>query len=579
MEASYFFLNIIIASLAMSSALVRLIGVRPSDSLFFSQCLVILILFLAGIFKLLEFSAIALNALSCLYFLYILVNDRKLLLNQIYIYYPIYLLLFMLYIYMYVNGTNYIGHGDEFNYWASQTKDFILNNRLPLGDDSIYWKMYHPGITLYNYFNLYTIKVLEPFIYLSFTFINLSGLRAIFPKKGIGLIIFLGASLFFYKVIGLGFKSLVVDTFIMISIAVIINFINNSLNYKNIYLLTLPIAALTLSKQPGYLIVMLLSPLILYELLRFKTFKKALVITALLVAYSLCINKVWEFYVFRYHLQGLFITSINNGSVFLLLKNIFVQGPDNNQINIFYELIDIIYSLKIGLPFDFDHAAKKMPFFGYLIFIFSVYYLSFYRGLNSKIKFYWYTFSLFISISIWLFALYALAVLHFSKTSEGNFASIDRYMLILVGGYIIFSISLLINYVQEVNSSKLVLVFVVLCLTIFSYMKSDNLIFSNREIKSGAREYEAVNQCVQKNLSIIKSSKIICLVSNEDDYLYKVRVKYEILPNGVARELPVNYDKSAINEYGCNLVIEISNSISKCDLNTKDDILFLEIPK
>jgi hypothetical protein len=222
---------------------------------------------------------------------------------------------------------------------------------------------------------------------------------------------------------------------------------------------------------------------------------------------------------------------------------------------------------------------KKIPFWAYLLLVITSYFLFFCNLIRSRAKFYFYSIFTLASLSVWFFALYALAVLHFSKTSEGNFASIDRYVLILMGGYIIFSLSLLAYVVKNAKNLYINIFSFLIILILIINIKSDNIILTSREIHSGAKEFQSVRECIYQNREKIRSSKFICMISAEGDFLHKVRLKYEILPKAILKEYLAPQSVLDLQKEGCNLVITLVEDGENCILRNDLGLQILEISK
>lgn len=237
------------------------LGINNIASLYFTQSLIIVLIYIFGILGYLEISAIFLILLSFFYFLFLCFKSNGRDMLHLYfkdncIFYIVYFILSLFFI------DQFVGHNDEFNFWASSVKEMLLTNKIADGDSIIYYRMYIPGLSIYHYINLYFFKIIDPLIYLSYLFINLSALNVIFitakNHKIFHTIFFILIIYLSYKILGNGFKLLIADQFIFCSFFASLYLIMFYLKSSKLYLIIITAAAIILSKQPGVFIGFLL---------------------------------------------------------------------------------------------------------------------------------------------------------------------------------------------------------------------------------------------------------------------------------------------------------------------------------
>ena len=546
----FYSLFLISFSSGLSLLLSRLFRLEPSFALFFSQSLLIIIMFIAGLLDILNISSIILPIGSIIYLIYLFFlastsNDGTLLKLKLF-FKQNYLVYAALLVAPFIFDGQFVGHNDEFNFWASSVKEMLSNHRLATADSAIYYKMYHPGLTLYHYVNLRIIGNLEPNIYISYLLLNLSAINIISHRfrnfNFVRPLVFICITWLSYKVLGLGFKMLIADQYLANAFFACLFIILFSMPVRKLTFLIIPISALALAKHPGLMLGVVL--LLLLNFRRFsspdilnnvKTLRGGMwVLGALIfeIVFFVKFSTAWTTWIDSHLMAGMFTISMSTDSLSDVMQR-FAHGIISSQeIEIFKQFLDTLLHLKIGIPLETQLADTRWAIFVWLIFCSLPLLLARRRGGHVKRTSFNLTAFLVISCGLlfWILGIYFLAIKAFQFSSEGLFPSMDRYIGIYLSAIILYAFSY-IAYWGVIQKTKRLRIFAAIgLLSLTGLAPSASFSFFNeRELVEGKVERDLFNQLDRSLVSELNKTSKVCVIYN-GSYPYVPAIVFGILP-------------------------------------------------
>ena len=573
-------------SSGLSLLLSRLFRLEHSFSLFFSQSLLIVLMFIAGLFSILNIASIILPTVSIIYLFYLSSNsctseaDRQ----TIKLHFKRNLLVYAsLILAAFIFNGQFVGHNDEFNFWASSVKEMLSSHSLPDASSAVYYKMYHPGLTLYHYVNLRIFNKLEPNIYISYLLLNLSAINVISHRfrnfKYLNVLVFIFLTWLSYKVLGLGFKLLIADQYLANALFACLFIISFSISSRKLIFLIIPICALALVKHPGVLLGVIL--LLLLNVRRFTSLeilnnlKKprtgVWIVSVVLAEIALFwkLSTAWSAWVDSHLMNGLFMISMSNHSLTNAIFRFIHGNISIKDIEIFKQFIDALIHLKIGMLREVQMENMRLSFFIWLAFCLLPLILVGWKGLRVRKS----SFNLiaFLVISggfvIWILGIYLLAINAFQQTSEGLFPSMSRYIGIYLLALVLYSFSFVAYWGAVQKNKKLQYLTVIGLLALIGLTPSSSSIFlSEQDFTEGKFERDLFNKLDPLFVSKLTNTSKVCIIYNGPS-TYVPATVYGILPAHAERADTIASFKSKLPDYakiGCSHFIGFCVSTSDC---------------
>ena len=543
--------------IAFSSGLSLFLGqffrLEHAFSLFFSQALLISLMFIAGLIGIVNITSIILPSASIFYLLYKITRaiTSKIDSQIIRLYFKKNLLVYISLIFSaFIFNGQFVGHNDEFNFWASSVKEMLSNHSLADASSALYYKMYHPGLTLYHYINLRIFNKLEPNVYISYLLLNLSAINVISHRfrnfKYLNLIVFICLTWLSYKALGLGFKILIADQYLINGFFACLFIILFSIPTRKLSFLIIPICSLALAKHPGLLLAVILLVLLnlrrfssLDILNRFKTLPTALLIVCTVIAEIALLwqlGAAWPAWVDSHLMSGYFISKMSADNLNDIIFRFIHGNISIKEIEIFKRFIDALIHLKIGMPLVTGQLRDmRLSVFVWLVFcIFPLFILRF-KGFRLRRN----NFNLFSFIIIstgfivWLSGIYLLEISVFQYSSEGSFPSMDRYIGVYLSALIMlsFSVTAYWGITQKNKKLKFFTASGLLALIIIAPSASSGFL-NEHEITDGKFERHLFEQIDPFLIEKLTNKSKICILYNQNirPHTYLNAITYGILP-------------------------------------------------
>ena len=542
----------------LSYFLVYKIKISLAKSYLITSIMIIFFLILFGKFGLLNFSIITIQIISVVFFFYLIskkIFNKKILKQQ-------FILLIIYFLLIWICKDLFYYKFDEFSEYGISTRLIFSENNLPVNIDYLS-KGSHFKVNFVSYFHYFflknsTIKFDESISYIAHSFLIFILFFNILAFIKINVIKKIFILLIFYFTIyalGPGIDRLYVDTIVGLIISLILLHSFNEKKHKSDYfLIFLLVTILPLIKPNGIIIVIGITPIIIFQ----NFYKKKFIVLALIIA-SLLTNHLFTKFYFS-DLNKIFtqkedlnqIYELHESMAFNLnqlhqlkqfrdeainLNSKFIYNFSSKQLNnlikngIYHSKTFLIYN-RLFSKLNLDINLIQIPiniFIWFIIIIFITYFIN--KKKNTQM--YWLSFLYIGFIVSYYLMLIFWGLKHNLITNDFEMkVSWERHIGSLLIGIILF---LFVNFFKIFNNIKTIILFLFFTISLtvpnslrplMSYEITKKEQYWKSKIEQ-RKNLQVISNKIKSNINIY--SNVLLAFDKRNDPYFETILKYELI--------------------------------------------------